>query len=206
MSPVWSQPSSSRASLVFSGSFRYPLNTLLPLMQICTRKQRMVKSGKGCTSQQRHFKSNPSLLTSQLCALCDINISTVIVWAWLQSIIYPPLLHCSLKSSSCQVHLLASHDCKPGGLQHALEYTTLNQLRNHKTVINPGTFVRYLWIDSKRKRLKSYLMPMLDSQDRNIWTETWVWHLSHLSRAVRSSNLNPSVSVRTLLPTAASAQ
>ncbi len=33
MSPVWSQPSLSRASAVFSGSFKYPLNTFLPLMQ-----------------------------------------------------------------------------------------------------------------------------------------------------------------------------
>lgn len=33
MSPVCSQPSLSRASAVFSGSFRYPMNTFLPLIQ-----------------------------------------------------------------------------------------------------------------------------------------------------------------------------
>lgn len=35
MSPVCSHPSSSSTSSVFSGSFRYPMNTFGPLMQTC---------------------------------------------------------------------------------------------------------------------------------------------------------------------------
>lgn len=82
------------------------------------------------------ISSQTQVSSSQLCALFDINRFTMDVWAWLQSTTYPPLLHCSLKSSSCQAHLLASHDCKPGELRRGLENTTLNQLGNHETVIN----------------------------------------------------------------------
>ena len=72
MSPVWSQPSLSKVSCVFSGSFRYPLNTLWPLMQICT------EVGRRWWQQQRLLQTpTPAFHLFFSCHLDSFDASTI---------------------------------------------------------------------------------------------------------------------------------
>lgn len=57
-SPVWSQPSSSKASAVLSGSFKYPLNTLLPLIQTWEEEE---KSNEITGWVELFYLFNPSM-------------------------------------------------------------------------------------------------------------------------------------------------